>query len=381
MTYSISAIRSNISVSADSAGLAATSLEWRRRALQNLFLSILYHGEVRPCQEVARANAKKLEQASKVQARATRPRHRSSSLNRVVQRKKVDAKERRASKVGPAQYTSFVISCSIEYRRWLMPDSIPERQLQKMAKGVYGSILLSLLNARPLAQSSGKPGEEGGVARDVYRNKLEGVVSCRTFPETLSMLVCALEQALRSATAARQSPSKADLLTTLSFWHEINDVLVIPAHQYEHLNMDDIPQATSTNCCLILVDYLLTQTIVPPAVWQASLTNLLMGLLNRKDLFVDYDKLLSMLVQFFTSASVVVSDLVPRIVNTLLDGERELVSEAKGLVLSGDCLLLEVIIIALQGRYENRLKCKIFHFKRRHFGQHAQGKMMTLSCS
>lgn len=320
--------------------------------MQNLCLSVLYHGEVRPCLEVVRANTKKMERAGKMAGgvRVRKPKLRSASLNRLVQRKKVEKKV--SSKVSPVHYRTFIISNSIEYRRWLMPDSSPERQLQKIAKGVYGSILLSLLNARPLVQSHVKPEgeEEGGVAEDAYLDKLERLTSCWVFPETLSLLVSALEDSLQSAvtTGTHQSTNKADLLTTLTFWHEINEVLAMPTNHDEQLSPDDAPQVTSTRCCRVLVDYLLSQTKVPPAVWQSSLTNLLSGLQHRRDLFGDYDKLLAVLVRFFSSSCVAVSGLVPRIVSTMLG----LMSEKEDFTaLSGDCLLLEVIITVLEGRY------------------------------
>ena len=317
---------------------------------------------------MVRANAKKAERAGKAAGatRGRKPKPRSASLDHIVRRKKVmESREKKAvsSKISPVHYRTFIISNSVEYRRWLMPDSTPERQLQKIAKGVYGSILLSLLNARPLVQSRDEksPGEgegEKGVAEDIYLDKLECLTLSWAFPETLSLFVSALEDALQSATTTatvgtRQPTNRLDLPTTLSFWHEINEVLAMPVALDESLNQDHAPQVTSTRCCRILVDYLLSQTKLPPTVWQASLTNLLSSLQHQRDLFNDYDKLLSVLVRFFTTSScVTVSGLVPRIVSTMLGHEQRLVSERRGYAtLSGDCLLLEVIITALQGRY------------------------------
>lgn len=294
---------------------------------------------------MVQANAKKV---GKMSARVRKPKLRSTSLNRLVQRRKVEKKV--SSKVSPVHYRTFIISNSIEYRRWLMPDSSPERQLQKIAKGVYGSILLSLLNARPLVQSRGEEGEEGGVVEDIYLDKLERLTTRWIFPETLSLLVSALEDSLQSATTAgtHQFTSNSDLLATLSFWHEINEVLAMPANQDEQLSPDNAPQVTSARCCRVLVDYLLSQTRVPPAVWQAALTNLLSSLQHHSDLFGDYDKLLAVLVRFFSSSCVAASDLVPRIASTILGmiGEKEDFT-----ALSGDCLMLEVIVTVLEGRY------------------------------
>jgi hypothetical protein len=326
-------------------------------------LSVLYYGEVRPCLEVVRANSKKAGRGGKVVGggvRMKKAKLKCASLNRLVQRKKTESREKKASsKVSPVHYRTFIISNSIEYRRWLKPDSTPERQLQKIAKGVYGSILLSLLNARPLFQS--KPQEVGGcVVEDAYLEKLERLTTCWVFPQTLSLLVAALEDLLHVSTSTGSgsstchSQNKPDLLTTLSFWHEINEVLATPtaSHSDTPLCLDNIPQVTSTECCRILVDHLLSPAKISPAVWQASLTNLLSGLQHRMDLFTDYDKFLSMLVRFFGSSScVTVSGLVPRIVGVMLGCDQRMVSERKGGVsLSGDCLLLEVIIVSLQER-------------------------------
>lgn len=368
LSYSTSVIQSNNpSVSADSTNLS-TSLEWRRRALQNLCLSVLYHGEVRSCLDVVRANAKRAERAGKAAGllKGRKPKLRSASLEHI-RRKKADSREKKtvSSKISPVHYRTFIISNSVEYRRWLMPDSTPERQLQKIAKGVYGSILLSLLNARPLVQSHEKPPGEGegekGVAEDAYLDKLESLTVSWAFPETLSLLVSVMEDALGSATTTtttatmgtRHPSHRLDLPTVLSFWHEINEVLVMPASLDECLNHDHAPQVTSTKCCRILVDYLLSQSKLPPTVWQTSLTNLLSSLQHNRDLFTDYDKLLSVLVRFFTTSScVTVSGLVPRIVSTMLGHKQRFVSKRRGYdTLSGDCLLLEVIITALQERY------------------------------
>lgn len=321
-------------------------------------MSILHHGEVKPCLELTRANDKKRMKASRV-IKVKRVKFRSSSLNRLVQKKKYDYKDKRGAKVSPVHYSTFVISNSIERRRLFMPDTIPELQLQKIAKEVYASILLSLLNARPLTCFVVKPKEDSTLASvtDVYLEKLGSTELCM-FSETVSMLVGSVEYLLKRATSCHQLLNDVDLLAVLSLWHEMNEVLIAPGgnnnnnqltEQYE-TGTTPPQQVTSVQCCTILVDYLLAQPFVPPTIWQSSLVNLLGSLQHQKNLFVDYDKLLAVFVKFFVSSNMAASGLVSRIVGALLSEERRLVSSTVEGRLSGDCLLLEVLITALQRR-------------------------------
>lgn len=232
-----------------------------------------------------------------------------------------------------------------------MADTIPELQLQKIAKGVYGAILLSLLSARPLAPSDvAKP---KGAATDVYLEKLGHTHCCCVFPETISMLIGSIEHLLKSTTSCHQLLTNVDLLLVLSLWHEMNEILATPYNQpTEQFDLDEPRLVNSERCCALLVDYLLNQPSVTPTVWQAALANILSGLQRKKDLFVDYDKLRSVLVKFLVSSTAVAtSGLVSRIVGALLGEERRLVSSDVEGKLSGACLLLDVLITALHKRY------------------------------
>ena len=425
-------------------------LEWRRRTLQNLCMSVLHHGEVRPCLELAKSitntttttssgsntsnssGNKPAKQSRHQCVRIKKVKLRSSSVGRLVAKKKYEhGRERKsATKPGSVHYSTFVISNSIECRRLYQADTMAELQLQKMAKGVYSSILLSLLNARPLSSCPpaptvttaavagpisfpppelplppGGPGGEGGVG-DVYLERLMGGGECRCllFPETVSMLVCSLEHLLRvttgtatptettpiKATPTPQPPCDVDLLSLLSLWHEVNEMLVAVSHGPQPpppLPGQPAPAQTpltgavesepeepclvnSESCCMILVDYLLAQSSPPsppssfisssvtPAVWQASMIHILSALQHHRELCVDYDKLLNLLVRFLVccsaggaAAAVVSGGLVGRMVSALLGEERRLVSgRLGGTKLSGTCLLLDVLITALQKR-------------------------------
>lgn len=363
MTYSTSSIhhrRHHQATYADSANptVAAASLEWRRRTLQNLCLSILHHGEVKPCLEVNKARTKQEKAPCKVVVVKMKKSKVLPKNRQVIQRKKVDSKERKAR--SPVHYSTFVISNIIEYRRLFMSDCMPEHQLQKIAKGVYGSILLSLLNARPLSRPLlVKPKEaEPVVDDDAYLHEMESLSQqqCRAFPATLTMLVSSIQHLLEVATGCQPMLSKVDMLTVLSFWHEINQVLATPTTTSpSHSSATtDSALVTSRSCCSILVDHLLSQATISPTLWQAALVNILSSLrCYRLDLFDDYDKLLAILVQYFVSSDVAVvaeSGLVPAIVRTLLGFNRELVSRAKERTLPGDCLLMEVLITAVKKR-------------------------------
>ena len=363
LTYSTSSVRhhhhhhSASATSADSANptVAAASLEWRRRTLQNLCLSILHHGEVRPCLEVKKAKTKREKAAQcKVVVVKLKKSKVPPKSRQAVQRKKAESKEKKSRH--PVHYNTFVISNIIEYRRLFMSDCMPEHQLQKIAKGVYGSILLSLLNARPLSHLPVKP-KEAEVADDVYSHEMESLSQqCHAFPTTLTMLVASVQHLLEVATVCQHPMlSKVDMLTVLSFWHEINQVLTTPTATItspSHSSTTDSALVTSRHCCSILVDHLLAQTTISSALWQASLVNILSSLRYQLDLFDDYDKLLAVLVQFFVSSDMIVAEsgLVPAIVRTLLSFSRELVSQAKGRTLSGECLLMEVLITAVKKR-------------------------------
>ncbi len=345
LLYSTSSI-SPTSPSADSAKLTI-SLEWRRRTLQNLCLSVLHYGEVKPCLDVMGAGSKKLEQPLPERVVMVRKvKLRTSSLN-WLPKKKTDGKLEKkdaSSKISNVHYNTFIISNTIESRRALMPDVVPELQLQKIAKGVYGSILLSLLNARPLTQAL--PADKTEDVSDIYLQNKSPV-----FAETISMLVCSLEQLLKQASGSHQLLNDVDMFMVLSFWHEMNYILT-PIDQSPGLcYTDNLHQVTSSECCSLLVNYLLSQPSIPPKLWQPSIINITSSLLYKKHLFDDYDKLLAVFVKFFLSSNSNMSALVPWIVGILLSEDRSLVSHAHKDNLSGNCLLLEILITALRNRY------------------------------
>lgn len=335
----------------------SNSLEWRRRTLQNLCVSILYYGEVRPCSDFVRALGSKKPAAKPGKEKPPLPkvvagtdvRKRESSARSLIRQVKL-----KREKKAPVHYSTFIISNSVECRRAFMPDSLPELQLQKIAKGVYGSILLSLLNARPLTPSICKPVEDP-MAVDAYLQELDPTQPCCVFPETLFMLVDAMEHLLTCATSGHHLLNSVDLLAVLSLWHEVNEILATPSNPSSDLYCIDAPQQqvmTSERCCSVVVDYLLAQTSLPPTLWQSALVNILAGLhYHLRKSFLDYDKLLMVLVKFFVSPHVTLSDLVPRIVQTLLGEEKTLASPSiGGEMLSGNSLLLESLITALQIR-------------------------------
>ena len=314
-------------------------------------MSVLYHGEVRPCLEVTKVNSRTHTRACQT-VKVRRVKFRSSSVNRLITKRKTEAvPEKKSVKGSSVHYSTFVISNSIESRRVYMSDTIPELQLQKVAKAVYGSILLSLLNARPLTPSVVEVGDKSTT--DAYLERLGPSHCACVFPETVAMLVGAVEQLLLSTTGQRQSSlTDVDLLMVLSLWQELNEVLVSPYTQNtEQYELDEPLLVNSEHCCVILIDYLLEQPSVSPTIWQASLANILSGIQRRKDLFVDYDKLLAVIVKFLVSSTAAAaSGLVSRIVGALLGEERKLVSGHVQGKLSGACLLLDVLITALGKR-------------------------------
>lgn len=314
-------------------------------------MSILYHGEVKPCLEVAKVNCRSHVKACQT-VKVKKVKFRSVSTSRLILKKKYEyVREKKPVKGSSVHYNTFVISNSIESRRLYMADTIPELQLQKIAKGVYGSILLSLLSARPLAPSDVV--EPEGAVADVYLKRLGPAHCSCVFPESVSMLVGSVEHLLKSTTDCHQLLNNVDLLLVLSLWHEMNEILAMPYNQpAEQLDLGEPQLVNSEQCCIILVDHLLSQPSVTPTVWQASLANILSTLQRRTELFVDYDKLLSVLVKFLVSSTAGASSgLVSRIVVALLGEERRLVSSSVEGKLSGACLLLDVLITALHKRY------------------------------
>ena len=314
---------------------------------------MLYYGEVKPCQEHAVASGMMVEKPKK----AVKVKAKAVPLNRVLLKKRSlksfraagsESRDKKTTKVDPVPYNSFIISNIIESRTIFKPESSPELQLQKIAKGVYGSILLTLLNARPLSHSIAsriKEEEENQIVADSYLGKIESINFC-VFPETVFMLVQSLESLLNSATNCHQLLSNTDLVLVLSLWHELNTVLMIPKDQLDNLK---VQQITSENCFSLLVNFLLDQTSIAPTLWQASLVNIIDFLRDESDYTVDYDKLLSLLVKFFVSGTLVESGLIEKVACSLMS-VFAFHSKVKKCKLHGSFMLLEILLMALQKR-------------------------------
>ena len=366
-------------VSSDSPTLTS-SLEWRQRTLQGLFMALLYYGEVMPCLAYVSAvglDEEKIETlpvcqagaaVSFVKGAASCQSLKEIALNRSAQDLKATGEASiPLSKVEVIPYSTFIISNTIEYRNKSSPVGVAELQLQKMAKSIYASVLFSLVHPKPLTQPSGSPDRNRdehssppmpAVAPvDQFLNDFD--CSLHVFPETVSMLVYSMECLLKKATSSHQLLSKIDLLSVLSLWHECNSVLTLPPVTLLFSNLTPKAKAaklsaahttfmvTSEVCYWTLVDFLLAQSSISPALWQISLVNIMGNL--QSSLTVGYDKLLAVLVKLFlSSSSLVDSGLVQKIVKTL----RPLTfhSHGKGTWLTGSYMLLQILTTALQKR-------------------------------
>ena len=324
---------------------------------------MLYYGEVRPSlklekQKTGEIESEKPEPAAIFKVKTKTPStsmslssfrlkrfayHRNQSSTSLTEEKK------QVSRVKSVHYHTFIISSTIEYRSLCMPQYLAELQLQKVAREVYRSILSTLLSPKPLSPSLVKPQEEDvSTVDDMYLETAAGSNHGIVFQDTISMLSQSLENLLKSATDQHQLLNDTDLLTVLSLWHELNTVLLASGKE------DQAAQPiASRNCYHILVDFLISSTCISPAMWQLSLVNILtsLGAFQKEDQSVDYDKLVLLLVKFFLFSPFNVTDLIRKIVRSLIDLKVGLFSTAKTSKLSGSCLLLEVFITALQKRY------------------------------
>lgn len=362
-----------LSIASSDSPALMSSLEWRQRTLQGLFTALLYYGEVRPCLAYATAAGleKEVPATPMGQADGAVSKGASQSLKEIVLNVNQDLKAIREvspplSKVEVIPYSTFIISNTLEYRSKSSPEGMAELQLQKMAKSIYASVLFALVHAKPLSQPMGL----GGHNRDGHSNTpplpattpVDGFLddfdcSLHIFPETISMLVCSMECLLKKAMSSHQL-QEVDLLAVLSLWHECNTVLMVPPIQLLSSNLTPKAKAaklsvarttfmvTSEVCFCTLVDFLLAQTSISPALWQVSLMNIVGNL--HSTLTVDYDKLLALLVKLFLSSSSVDSGMVQKMVNTIRP--LMLQSSSKGMLLSGSYMLLRILTTALQKR-------------------------------
>lgn len=329
-------------------------------------------------------------------------RQRVASLRRHLQERKrhhlssVDAAAPKTTtrKLDTVHYSTFIISNAIEHRSLVKPDLMPELQLQKVAKSVYGSILLAMLNARSAAAQSqqqihGKLGGETSANNDenyeddVYLRGLEDSGSSSilyVFPESVSMLVESLEHLLKMATAQHRLLSNLDLHAVLSLWHELNLTMLSLTASGGGESSSSQLVLSSEECYAVVVEFLLRETSLSPALWQLSLLNLLTHLRHKRgkeEVGTSYEKLLAVLVRFFQQqqhsvgdeggggcgdqegggagggrCAVMMTGLVEEMV-AILSGAGEdivfVVGRSDG-VLSGTWLLLEVLMESLKNR-------------------------------
>ena len=369
--------------SSDSPELTS-SLEWQRRTLQSLFTALLYYGEVRPCLAYAKATGQvqKAEEKEAVLVEETgKALHLAKGANQTLKEivSKVNAQDSKTSEETPTSlskvevipYNTFIISNTLEYRNKSSPEGVAELLLQKMAKSVYASVLLALVHAKPLAQPVGPPDlnhdgacnippsptPDTSAPVDIFLEDFD--ISSHIFPGTVTMLIRSLECLLKKATCSHQQLRELDLLAVLSFWYECNSVIEKPADPEKpagppKLKAKEVEKKvavptgfliTSEECYNTLVEFLLAQISISPALWQVSLINVLGNVCS--SMVVDYDKLLALLVKFFLSASLSVdSGLVQKIVATLMPQAFQ--SGSKGATLSGLYMLLEILTTALQ---------------------------------
>ena len=332
------------------------SLELQRGMLQSVFSALLFYGEVWPCVFYAKA----IKQHGKDEAKS-KGTHTKSAME--YPSSKEPAKD--LSKVETIPYNTFIISNTLEYRNRTNPESVAELHLQKVARAIYGSVLLALVHAKPLAQQEEHDPDqiEEGAETSILKDKfLQRQSSCDMliFPETLSMLVSSIEELLKKAAAYHQLLNETDILAVLSLWHRCNAVLTgrskPPSTSGEEKSKKRTEHkvvyvVTSETCFYILVDFLLAQTSISPAVWQTALICILGNL--RSKCTLEYDQLLELLVKFFLSTSSAVDHgLVQRIMATLLP--LSLHSARHEDTLSGACLLLEILVATLQKRFVER---------------------------
>jgi len=332
---------------------AATSQELQRGMLQNLFSALLYYGEVRPCVHLAKTT--ELCQDQREMPPARHPGAKSSQVFSLTS--PIVVKD--PSKVESIPYNAFIISNCLEYRGRNSPESMAELQLQKVSKAIYGSVLLALMHVNPVAHDrlrsdvSAEDKNKEFEMKDKFLQDLK-LGDVHVFPQTLGMLTGAMETLLKQATAFHQLVNETDVHAVLSLWHKCNGVLSSSqdppstADRSSSKSQPYVYMVTSELCFSTLVDFLLSQSFISPAVWQSSLVCILGNL--RSKLAIEYDRLLALLVKFFYySSSAVAPGLAQRVMAAVLP--LYLYSPSRDTNLSGGCLLLEILVTILQKRF------------------------------
>ena len=339
----------SFSITATDNVTATTSVELQRAMLQNVFSALLYYGEVRPCVSMVKA----AKPQGEIPAR--QPEARSSLVSSFTSPKEV----KDANKVESIPYNAFIISNCLEYRSRNGPESMAELHLQKVSKAIYGSVLLALMHVKPVALKDHLQSDVLAenrnvepVVKDKFLQDLE-LGNDHVFPRTLGMLTGAMETLLKQATAFHQLVNETDVIAVLALWHKCNGVLsssLEPQSSADKPNATSQPYAylaTSKLCFSTLVDFLLSQSFISPAVWQSSLVCVLGNL--RSKLSIKYDRLLALLVRFFHyGSSAVAPGLARRVMTAVLP--LYLYSPSRDTTLSGGCLLLEILVTILQKR-------------------------------
>ena len=250
-------------------------------------------------------------------------------------------------------YQSFIISNTIDSRLLHSTELPAELALQCTARKVYESVLVALMNARPIPPGDlGVKGEE--MSPDQEPNASSGEMLCKS-----------IEQLLEKAMSPQ---SNIDLVSVLEFWNELNSVsessgrrgdgnkMTPPlAEKKERLNTCGLPLC-SKHMLQLLLDNLLAPSPPCSRMWQLGLSLIHTAVGQSQGYTVDSDQLLDVLVKLFSggeqvsgtdsiqasSVSTFLVDLVPLCVGRSgLDGmgrEERL----------GVHLLLEVLITVLE---------------------------------
>lgn len=353
---------STFSLSPSDSSLVGVSLELQRGMLQNLFCALLFYGEVWPCTNFTRI----LKTSEPASDRSVAMKIGKSNSGLSCSKDSVKDSKYSPTKVESIPYNTFIISNTLEFRKRTTPESVAELHLQKVARAIYGSVLLALVHAKPLNPSRASEDreldhevdvDEVSILKDQFIQGLESS-DVHVFPETLSMLIRSIEELLKQATAHHQLLNETDIIAVLSLWHKCNAVLskeqepLVPSTK-KKLDKKSVDQhviylVTSESCFYTLVDFLLTQTFLSPAVWQAGLVCILGNL--RSKLVIGYEKVLELLVKFFQcSPSTVDPGLAQKLTAAVLP--LNLHSSSRGATLSGGCVLLDVLITVLHNRY------------------------------